>query len=548
MTANPRWTSPVAPRMPCKAKNSAGQGVYVLTLVLRDDPVYWEAVVIRRARLVAKHSLAHAIDGWGLDPEMYGADYSGFPGYCYCEGCFREFLQYRTLGADKSPVSRRSTASWLQQQQMGQSYMAWQEQKAEAFARRTEQAIHKINPDLLIGVLVLDVDKWYYNAWARGFGTVKMPAVAFSESTYSSGATKYLHQAKEHFRQIGAHVKLCPGMWLRKFPVNEIASQLFYMAQESAGYWVFTTYGLALAAEKVPTNDYSWSRPHEQYLDAFHLTSAELDRQVKEGKGFTPKLQLAQRRAAPPAISAAAALVGSMRPLDPKGQSERPADGPTHLRYQAVFYLHATAGDTVMATLASYPEGIQDDAPAYSLVAPSGWILAEGILTLTNPPLDLNVTATETGLYKLALRTKANLFSAAIDMPHVVQSVNDTVSIVKHTLKMYFYVPHDCDQFFIKVGTPYVAEQARVIVWDPTGKEVANEQTKDLEPAHAVVVTNQVQRGRVWSFQILPADHGVFYSGNLIWDPRLPPFLAENPAALLLPVSRRTVSDECGRR
>jgi hypothetical protein len=133
-------------------------------------------------------------------------------------------------------------------------------------------------------------------------------------------------------------------------------------------------------------------------------------------------------------------------------------------------------------------------------------------------------------------------------MPHVVQSVNDTVSIVKHTLKMYFYVPHDCDQFFIKVGTPYVAEQARVIVWDPTGKEVANEQTKDLEPAHAVVVTNQVQRGRVWSFQILPADHGVFYSGNLIWDPRLPPFLAENPAALLLPVSRRTVSDECGRR
>ena len=120
--------------------------------------------------------------------------------------------------------------------------------------------MHKINPDLLIGILVLDVDKWYYNAWARGFGTARMPVIAFSESTYSTGATKYILQAKERFKQIGAHAVLCPAMYLRKFPAREVASQLFYISQDTVGYWLFTTYGLHLKPEEEPTNDYPGRR------------------------------------------------------------------------------------------------------------------------------------------------------------------------------------------------------------------------------------------------------------------------------------------------
>jgi len=160
--------------------------------------------------------------------------------------------------------------------------------------------------------------------------------------------------------------------------------------------------------------------------------------------------------------------------------------------------------------------------------------------------VSLNMAATETGLYKLVLITKANTFSAALDMPHAVLSAADTVSVVTHATRLYFYVPQDCAEFFIRVSTPYVAEQARLIVWDPDGKEVANKQTKELIPARAVVTTPPKQRGKVWSFQILPADHGVFYSADLTsserpdwWDPRLPPYLAESPEALLLPTTQR---------
>jgi hypothetical protein len=518
-----------------------GDGLMLKKTPCPVDPAFWEAVVVKRGQLVAEQSLKHSsIAGWALDPEMYAADQTEFPGHCYGEDCLAEFLQERGLPAQARSQTRRSIAAWLRHQKLGRPYEAWQKQQAEALARKAEQAMHKINPDLLIAIPALDKNKWYYNAWARGFGTAKMPAIALSGSTYSTGATKYILQAKEHLKQIGAHAVVCPGMYLRKFPAEEIASQLFYMSQDSAGYWLFTTYGLHLQSEEEPTNDYSWtSRQKTEYLDAFRLTGEELDRQAAEGKAFVPKLKLLNPRVQVEGITRKAGAVGALRPLYPRGQTARPDEGPTHFRYEAAFYVLAAAGDEIKITLGSYFDGLHDEAPTYALIAPGGEIVVEGKVPLKESPVNLNLAAGETGLYRLGVRAKGTTSSVAINMPHAVQSVNDTVAVVeaKHALKMYFYVPKDCTEFFIKVGIPYEAERTRVIVWDPDGKEAANAQTSKLIPANAVVATTPKQRGKVWSFQMLPADDGTFHCGNLIWDPRLPPFLAESPEAMLVPVA-----------
>jgi len=47
----------------------------------------------------------------------------------------------------------------------------------------------------------------------------------------------------------------------------------------------------------------------------------------------------------------------------------------------------------------------------------------------------------------------------------------------------------------LEVATPYAAEQARLVIWDPEGAEVANVQTKELVPARATVTTTPAQRG-----------------------------------------------------
>ena len=102
--------------------------------------------------------------------------------------------------------------------------------------------------------------------------------------------------------------------------------------------------------------------------------------------------------------------------------------------------------------------------------------------------------------------------------------------IVQHANRMYFYVPAHVEQFRIEVATPYVAEQAKLLVWDPSGKEAAKAETFEKVPAVATLRPTKAQRGKVWSFQMLPT-----YSANLKWDPQLPPYLAESPKAMLVP-------------
>ncbi len=495
------------------------------------DPVFWDTVVTRRGQMVARQSLTHQIDGFLLDSEMYGADASNFPGYCLCTHCFDEFFEHRELNAAIPAAADR--AAWLQQQGLQAGFNEWKARRAEALARATEQAIHQINPDLVIGVFMLDGNNWYYNAWARGFGTAGMPVLAMSENTYSTGATRYLGWTRERLKQLGAHVVLAPGMWLRQFPVENIAGHLFYMAQESAGYWVFTTLGLWMEPEPVPTNDYSLPPPHSSYLDAFSLASAELDRQAQEGEHFAAKLKLVHIQGAPRESIAAAGLLSpaqvKLRTLNPQGRSRPLPDKPTLYSGSAVCYFPVAAGKEITGILRSRPGGHQENVPVYAVIAPSGTIVAEGVLPL-NEPVPLKTTAPETGLYKLVLGTQAHFFSASLDMPHAVVAA-EAVRIIQQVNRMYFYVPPDVEQFRIEVGTPYVAEQAKLLVWDPGGKEAASAETFELLPAVAELHPTPEQRGKVWSFHMLPT-----YSANLKWDPQLPPYLAEDPEALLVPI------------
>ena len=496
------------------------------------DPVFWDKVVTKRWLLVAKQSLAHVIDGTILDPEMYGADSSGFPGYCYCSGCFREFLDGQGLKtATPAPAER---VGWLRAKGLEKEYREYKKQRAEALARGTEQAVHAVNPDLVLGVLMLDGNSWYYNAWARGFGKPGMPVIAFSENTYGTGATSYIAQTRARFKELGAYAVLCPGMWLQRFEVKDIPGHLFHMAQGSAGYWLFTTYGFSLPAEEVPTNHYSLRPPHEQYLDAFRLAGSELDRQSKEGDGFVAKLTATHRQASPRASLSALGWLGAaevkLRPLVARGRSSPLPAKPTWLRYGAVYHLFASAGQEIAGDLVGRKTGHQEKAPVFALIAPGGDVVAEGVMKL-GEPVPLKVKAAETGVYKLAITTQANLFAVKLDVPHIVLSATagEGASVVGYANRMYFYVPADVEEFSIEVGTPYVAEQAKLVVWDPSGKEVATAETFEKLPAVATLRPAPGQRGKAWSFRMIPT-----YSANLKWDRRLPPYLAEDPDALLV--------------
>ena len=204
----------------------------------------------------------------------------------------------------------------------------------------------------------------------------------------------------------------------------------------------------------------------------------------------------------------------------------------------AVHYLLARAGQEIAGELQSTQSGHQEKMPVYALVAPGGNVVAEGVMPL-GQPARLKVTAPEAGVCKLAITTQANLFSVKLDVPHLVLSATagEGASIVHHANRMYFYVPPEIEEFRVEVGTPYVAEQAKLVVWDPSGKEAARAETFEKMPAVTTLRPAAGQRGKVWSFQMVPT-----YSANLKWDPRLPPYLAESPEALLVPAGKGKVS------
>ncbi len=530
------------------------------------DPDFWDKVVTRRGKLIADFSKARPIiSGYIIDDEMYGADTCNFPSYCYCADCIKEFGKSTPPG--KIPGGMKAVEQlkpsekfgWLRDKELLDEFQTWQAGAVEANCRTTEQTLHKVAPGLVIGVFHLDQLSYPRPSWARGLGTKKMPVLALPESTYSTGADPYLIAIPRNLAAAGAHAEFCPGIWPRQFPVETLAGQLFYTAQgpagkygaqESVGYWMWTTLALAMTPEELggPDSPYSLPLPHEPWWEAIGSANAELERQSREAEGFVPRLELVIKQDSPQVALEKIGLWGpakvELRPLVAKGQSQRPNVDPAKLRYSSVYYILATSGQQIRATFQSIRGGSAQQRPVYALTAPSGKVAAQGDVE-PEKSASFEVKAEESGMYKLALNIEQHATSVAIDSPHSVLSLADGVHMVQSSVKMHFYVPEDVDEFTLEVVTPYALEQAKLTVFGPDGSEAATAETIDLTPARVVVKVKPEYRapqdsahGAVWSFQATPSDRGQFYSANVTLDPKLPQFLAESPEALLVPVSK----------
>ncbi len=504
------------------------------------DPVFWDCVVTKRAQLVAEHSLTHQIDGFALDPEMYGGETTALPGVCVCEACFQEFLAYRGIKVHRPGDAHR--ASWLKEEGLYQDFGAWQLEQVEALARGTERAVHKLNPDLIIGVLLLDQLGGYYNAWARGLGTEEMPVIAFGESTYAWDGIPFMPSAREHFTRVGAHATVCPGLFFTQFFASEVSGRLFHMAQDSAGYWLFTTLSLMYPPEALADTGYRLTSSPRGYWRALRRANRELDRQARLGTRFRPRLQITY--ASPEEVLEGAGLLkaaqADLRPLFETGQEVRPDVEPTIWRSERAYDILVEAGAMISATLEGRQLGRYTDMPIYALIAPDGTVLARGRLPL-GQPVPLEVEAPASGIYRLVMRSKTNVFGAAVQMPHAVVTGAEGFGwhVCQYSSRMYFYVPPQVEQFSVTVNTSGSPEHARLLVWDPDGEQVANVQSSGSKPTQAIahLEPSPQQRGKVWSFQIVKPDIGMLEDAWLTWDDRLPPYVAESPEALLLPAT-----------
>ncbi len=521
------------------------------------DPVFWGNVITRRAKMLATFSTQRsAIGGVVIDDEMYAADTSNFPSYCYCEWCLKEFFAYCNRSAPIIPpgilpggMPASESYAWLEKEGLLERFQKWQENTIEANCKLTERTAHKVSPSFVLGCFHLDQLSFPRPSWVRGLGTKAMPVLALPESTYPSGATPYLVKIPGMLAAVGAHAKFAPGIWPRQFAVENLAGQLFYSAQgpaakygpqESVGYWMFTTYGLA-HPEFPPESDYALPLPHEPWWEAIRTANEELDRQAREGESFVPRLELRHKQDPPQVALEKIKLWGpakvELKPLSESGGQRAESRGETEharLRYQSVYYILAKAGEPIRATLTSKRAGDGQQKPVYALTAPSGKVVAQGNVE-PDGSSSIDAAAPEDGLYKLALSIEQHATSVAIENQYAVISLAEEVCMIRSSPRLYFYVPSDVEQFTVQAVSPD-ALQIKLVIFAPDGSEAVTAESLDLAPAKAVVEVKPEQRGKVWSFQPVPASRGQYYSANVTLSANLPQYLAQSPEALLVPV------------
>jgi len=203
---------------------------------------YWHQVVGDRFAQFARLAQDSPFTGAVIDTEMYAAEVSIYREPCLCDVCWRAF---RDVHPDVPDVPAAERLAYLTQHDLRPQYEARLTERVEALLRPIEQRIHAIRPEFQLGILAY-VPNWFYKGLIQGLGTEAQPVLVFSETTYTQGYTAYVAQER-HAVQIATQgfgqqprARYVPGVWLGRFFPASLPAQLYALATETDGYWIFT--------------------------------------------------------------------------------------------------------------------------------------------------------------------------------------------------------------------------------------------------------------------------------------------------------------------
>jgi len=175
------------------------------------DDNWWRYMVEEPAIFIANLSVHYPIWGIVWDIELYGHDAFLRTDYSYDEAAMIEFSN-----ATNSTIPRLQTTkrySWLKNNGLLERYHRWQEEKAYSLAKRTEEAVHAINPSLSLGLLGFE-DSWFHWTILRAWNSSTAPVTAWCEKTYGGykiGGNEGVDHFQRIWKQYGLNGKFLPG-------------------------------------------------------------------------------------------------------------------------------------------------------------------------------------------------------------------------------------------------------------------------------------------------------------------------------------------------
>ncbi len=180
----------------------------------------YKLAVHKRVLELAKLSHSIPIAGIVIDLEMYGADVQLYPEYCLCDYCFERFL---SASGVKETIPKSMRQDYLVKSNQVEAYRKFMEDYIEQLSKQTKEQLEVTAPDLMIGAMVLDLDKPYIKGLAKGLGSGHKAVLAFTEKTYTKGFNPYIYETQKRFHDSGTNAKLVAGIWQNKFPPENLA-------------------------------------------------------------------------------------------------------------------------------------------------------------------------------------------------------------------------------------------------------------------------------------------------------------------------------------
>jgi hypothetical protein len=445
------------------------------------DNTYWSFAVGQRFGSLAHLSKTSHIAGAVFDTEMYGSDISIYQDLCFCDSCWKEFLRTEHQETS-SDIAKEERFDYLVHHNLLQRYSDVQAERLHLILSSIEQQVHGINPNFLLGFLAYQ-DNWFYRGLIRGLGTTARPVMVFSETSYVRGYTPYVHQERQaiieaqsdpSFANSDKHVqpaaRYIPGLWLGRFFPEDIPAQLYNLAAQTDGYWIFTARSL-WTAEQQPgpyalhgTNDEYWAalKQANDELHAFSQAPAVYQ------SSLPPIYQSSFYQPVQNRLVTQPALKFFLRNISLKYTGRNQNSNTQHfskITYRGKALLHCfrkpenplttraqsdevkqrteTLAETIRIT--HVPIGNYTDETHYKLFDDKGFLLGEGSLNKQKPSIEMMLPPHVSGLVSLLLDSGANASQVFFsELPFVIEASATFPLATINTIQVYaFYTKPD---------------------------------------------------------------------------------------------------------
>jgi hypothetical protein len=400
-------------------------------------------------------------------------------------------------------------------------------------AKGIRNQVREASPDFLLGCLLFYPGMtWFGDAVMKQWATEEVPVLLAPEKTYFVGYSKALVDAPvEKLKAAGINAIFLPGIgWDARYPCIEpeqLPAHLYFCATHADGYWVWHVPSLN---EKAPAAELN-----EKYWAAFKAGNEEIVEWSASGGKYETELKL---ELAPPSVmpDAVARFVKSAKSFaavsEGKGALENP-EKLTRLRggHQMVVLVRPGEGLSVQATahrLADLPGPC-----GYFVFDSEGKELKRGQFDVGQPGL-IEIPDAKPGSYLVAITSRGPTYSLLAK--NVLASIEAApLHPCAYSRPLHFFVPKGVTRFSIQVKAEPLSETALAKVFAPDGKLVVQDTSVNKGPFTMDVSVPAGMDGKVWRVELTKGEIGIYEDILLSFSKEIPPFVAEDPARLIVP-------------